>query len=68
VRCPETLQATVVELDAAHGAGAALLGRSTVRVQECLRWTTSPARRNCDQECLKHVSVAAAQNHGLLTS
>jgi hypothetical protein len=68
VRCPETWQATEVELDAAHGAAGALLGRSTLRVQECARWKRWPAHRDCDQDCLKNISLDTAQNHGLLTA
>jgi hypothetical protein len=67
VRCPETLQATVVELEPGRGAAGALLGRSTLRVRECARWQEWPAHRDCDQDCLKGVSVEDAEGHALLT-
>ncbi len=67
VRCPETAQATEIALDAAHGAAGVLVGRSTLRVHECECWKTRPDLQGCDQECLKGVSVEAAQSHALLT-
>jgi len=66
VRCPETLLATVIDLDARHGAAAALVGRSALRVRECERWKDHPAHRDCDQDCIKKVGVATAESHALL--
>jgi hypothetical protein len=68
VRCPETAQPTEVELDAVRAAAGALLGRSTLRVHECERWKGSAAQRDCEQGCLKDVTVDAAQTHALLMS
>jgi hypothetical protein len=66
VRCPETWQATEVELDAARGARGALFGRSTLSIRECDRWQRWPAHRDCDQDCLKGVRVETAESHGVL--
>ena len=68
VRCPETAQATVIELDAVEGAAGALLGRSTLRVLDCARWQAWPLHRDCEQDCLKGVGVDLAGSHGLLMS
>lgn len=66
VRCPETLQATVVELEPGRGAAGALVGRTALRVKQCARWQEWPAHRDCDQDCLRGVHVEDAEAHALL--
>ena len=48
VRCPETLLAATVAIDARHAAWTAALSRPFVRVRGCTLW---PWRAGCDQRC-----------------
>ena len=68
VRCPETLQPTVIDLDARRAAMGELRGRPRLNVRQCARWKEYPAHRDCDQDCLKGVNVVDAEKHALLTS
>ena len=56
VMCPETLQATAIELDAKRAALRSAFGDVKPKVAKCARW---PEHQDCDQECLEESSAAA---------
>ena len=53
--CPESGDAAMVEVDAAHAALTSALGQPQVRLQNCTRW---PVHQACGQECLLQLDVA----------
>ncbi len=55
VACPETEQAAAVEVDAAHAAAGAAVGKMELRLSSCTRW---PEREQCGQECLRQIEAA----------
>jgi hypothetical protein len=55
VTCPGTGEATLIHIDPASGARAALLSDPRISVKDCLLW---PQRNNCAQGCLNAVHLA----------
>ncbi len=58
VTCPETKAPAAVHVNAIRAAGAAVLGKADVRLDQCSRW---PERQGCGQECLSQISADPAQ-------
>jgi hypothetical protein len=56
VQCPELGRAAEIGVDAGKAARTSLLGRLRLRVESCTFW---PARRGCDQACVKSLEPAA---------
>lgn len=58
ITCPESREATIVEVDAMHAALTSALGQPDIRLQNCGRW---PLHQNCGQQCLVQLDVAPAE-------
>jgi hypothetical protein len=58
IRCPETGESAIVEVDAVHAALTSLVGQPDIRLQNCWRW---PLREDCGQECLTQLEVATPE-------
>jgi len=49
LRCPETGETTVIQIDARHAATTSVAGAPDLRVADCSRW---PEHADCDQDCV----------------
>jgi hypothetical protein len=64
VTCPETGQATDVEVDNKFAFWTALRGQEHSRLQSCARW---PEKGDCGQECLAELEASPENIDRLLT-
>jgi len=52
VRCPDTGEPAMVEVDAKYAAATAAFGHSSVRLVKCSRW---PEMHECGRECSRQI-------------
>lgn len=54
ITCPETKQPAAVHVNAVKAAREAVLGGTSIRLDQCSRW---PERAGCGQECLSEIQA-----------
>ena len=58
VRCPETGEPAIVEVDALHASLTGIVVQPDIRLENCSRW---PMKSQCGQECLVNLDVAPGE-------
>ena len=54
IRCPETNEAVLVQVNAWNAALTSVVNNPVLRVSACSRW---PERQNCDRACLRGIEA-----------